>query len=223
GLVPTTTALHEYVARGFPHSVAWASGRLVDKAEEMIGAWTKNDTAQAASRPPKLPVILVAVGNDFIPISASMGAPIADEIDVQMPNDPKQRWFKLKLAAGELRAQVVIFAHEEATAKSLAAQLALYLSSPSRRGFKAHFAYAGADHPFPVLIEAPDSSAMSVDTGAKNLKALAIDLNLICHVPLLSAPQEGEANDGLGVPGTADPAGFPLTREVSAQGQEAAP
>ncbi|MGL4448869.1 MAG: hypothetical protein ACRCYV_02085, partial [Aeromonas sp.] len=46
GLVPTTTALHEYVARGFPHSVAWASGRLVDKAEEMIGAWTKNDTAQ---------------------------------------------------------------------------------------------------------------------------------------------------------------------------------
>ncbi|WMC11744.1 hypothetical protein PU634_05095 [Oceanimonas pelagia] len=220
GLVPTTRPLTEFTARGFAQCVAWAPGRMVDKAEDMLGAWMKNDSAQAPTRPPKLPVILVGVANDYTPIAGNMGTQIADAIDVQLPGDDKCRFFQMRMVAGEVRAQVAIFAHDEPTAKSLAAQFLLFLSSPSRRGFDAVFPYAGVDNAFPVQIEAPDNPAMSIETGTKNLKVLAIDLTLICSIPLFSAPGEGEANDGKGIPGTADPAGFPLVADVDITARE---
>lgn len=222
-LAPTTKPLEEFTARGFAQCVAWAPGRMVDKAEEMLGAWLKNDSAQAPGRLPKLPVILVGVAGDYTPIAGNMGTQVADAIDVQLPGDAKHRFFQMRLVAGELRAQVAIFAHDEPTAKSLAAQLLLFLSSPANRGFDAIFPYAGVDNRLPVLVASPDNPAMAIETGGKNLKALAVDLTLVCSIPLFSAPAEGEPNDGLGVPGTADPAGFPLTEQVTIASKELTP
>jgi hypothetical protein len=44
---------------------------------------------------------------------------------------------------------------------------------------------------------------------------LAIDLTLKAEVPLFDAPKEGEYNDGKGVPGTDDPAGYPVVVQVN--------
>lgn len=219
-VVPTTTGLHEFVGRGFPYCVAWAPTRMVDKAEEMLAAWNKNDTDQAATRPPKLPVVLVAVAKDYTPISRDFGTQIADPIDIFIPGDPKHRYFEMRLIQGEIRAQIAIFAHDEPTAKSLAAQFLLFLDSPSNRGFKAVFPFAGVDNEFPVQIEAPDNPAMNIDTGSKNMTVLAVDLTLKCSVPLFQAPAEGESNDGKGVPGTDDPAGYPLVEVVDTTAKE---
>lgn len=217
-VVPTTEQMKDFVLRGFPYCVAWAPARMVDKADEMLAAWQKNDTQQRASSPPKMPVILVSVANDYTPVGGDFGTQVADPIDVFLPGDDKNRYFEMKLVSGEIRAQVAIFAHEAATAKSIAAQFLLHLSSPSNRGFSATYPFAGVDNKLPVQFDVPDNPAMNIDTGSKNLTVLAIDLTLRCSIPLFSAPKEGEPNDGKGVPGTSDPAGYPLVQEVDQKG-----
>lgn len=220
-VVPTTRPLQEFVGRGFPYCFAWAPARMVDLAGDMLAAWQRNDTDQAATKPPKLPAVLVAMAKDYTPTGRDFTTQIADPVDVMIPGDDKARYFQMKLIAGDVRAQLAIVASDEPTAKSLAAQFLLYLDSPSRRGFLARYPFAGIEHEYPVQIEAPDNPAMSVDTGTKNMTVLAIDLTLKCSVPLFIAPKIGEANDGKGVPGTADPAGFPLVEEVGTKEYEA--
>lgn len=219
-VVPTTTPMREFVARGFPYCVAWAPSRMIDKAEEMLSAWQRNDTQQSDTRPPKMPVVLVAVAKDYAPISGDFGTQISDATEVMIPGDAKGRHFEMRMIAGEVRAQIAVFAQDEPTAKSIAAQFLLYLSSPSNRGFYASFPFAGVDNRFPVQFESRDSPAMNIDTGANNLAVLAIDLTLRCSVPIFNAPAEGESSDGQGVPGTDDPAGYPLVQEVGINDKE---
>lgn len=216
-VVPTTRPLVEFVERGFPYCVAWAPTRMVDTAEEMLSQWQRNDTHEGATRPPKLPVILVAVAKDWVPAGREFTTQVADPVSVTFPHDPKRRLFRMRTAAGDVRAQVVIFASDEPTAKSLAAQFALYLDSPSRRRFPAAYPFAGLEHAFPAQVEAPDNPASSIDTGSQNLTVLAVDLTLKCTVPIFMAPKAGEPNDGKGTPGTDDPAGYPLATEFDSR------
>lgn len=219
-VAPTTKALQEFRRRGFAQCVALAPARMVDQVAAMLSAWQRNDSAQAPTRPPKLPALVVAVAKDYTPISRDFSTQIADPVDIMIPGDDKARYFQTKLVVGELRAQLAIMASDEPTAKSLAAQFLLYLDSPSNRSFSARYPFAGFEHEFPVQIEAPDNPAMSIETEAKNLTLLAIDLTLKVSVPLFLAPAEGEPNDGKGVPGTDDPAGFPLVESVAAAAKE---
>lgn len=215
-LVPTTRDMNEFVARGFPYCFAWAPTRMIDQVNEMLEAWQKNDTDQFTTKPHKLPVIIVATSKDYTPVMHDFGTQISDPIDVQFPEDPKGRYFQMKMIAGDIRAQVVIIASDEPTAKSIAAQLSLYLDSPSRRAFHGLYPFAGIQHAYPVQIEAPDNPASSIDIGSKNMTCLAVDMTLKASVPMFIAPKAGEPNDGKGVPGTDDPAGYPLVQEFSA-------
>ena len=61
---------------------------------------------------------------------------------------------------------------------------------------------------------------MSIQTEAKNLTILAIEIMLKAEIPLFDAPAEGQPNDGKGIPGTADPAGYPLVQEINAESME---
>ncbi|MCO7216868.1 hypothetical protein [Halomonas sp. OfavH-34-E] len=219
-VVPTTKSLQEFVERGFPYCAAWAPARMVDKAEEMLASYQRNDTHQGPTRPPSLPVILVAVSKDWTPTERSFTTQIADPVDITFPEDPKQRYFRVRTVAGEVRAQLAFFASDEPTAKSLAAQFLLYLDSASRRRFLARYPFAGLEHEYPAQVEAPDNPAMNVETGNKNLTVLAVDLVLKVTVPLFMAPKAGEPNDGKGVPGTDDPAGYPLVSEVDPEEKE---
>ncbi len=212
-LVATTPALKEFKKRGFSYGFAFAPSRMVDQASAMLESWQKNDTTGKPTTPAKLPVILVAMAKDYTPTGRDFNYQITDGLEITLPTDAKERYFKVKTIAGDLRIQLAICASDEATAKSLAAQLLLYVDSPVRRGFDAKYTFAKNDVYFPCQIEAPDSPALNVDTGSTNITILAVDFTLHCTVPLYDAPDEGEPNDGKGT-GPDDPSGFPLVNMI---------
>ena len=217
-LVPTTPALKEFKKRGFSYGFVYAPSRLVDQASDMLAAWQKNDTTGKPTTPAKLPVIIIGMAKDYTPTGRDFNYQISDSVEIMLPDDAKERYFEVKTIAGDLRVQLVICTSDEATAKSIAAQLLLYVDSPVRRGFDAVYTFAKNDVRFPCQIEAPDSPASSVDTGSSNVTMLAIDFNLHCTVPLYSAPDENEPNDGKGS-GPDDPSGFPLVQQVNQEDQ----
>lgn len=214
-LVPTTKPMHEFVTRGLDKACVWAPGRMIDQVEEMISAWQRNDTEQGPTKPPKLPVVIVAMAKDYIPTGRDYGRQIAEPLDVIIPDDAKERCFGLRVMSGDFRTQVAICAADEPTAKAIASQFVLFLDASGNRRFFAQYAFAGMDLPFPVQLETPEIPAISVQTGNKNLTVLALDLTLKASIPLFSEPTADQYNDGKGTPGHAvDPAGYPLVIEV---------
>ncbi|SET41421.1 hypothetical protein SAMN05216326_12566 [Nitrosomonas marina] len=217
-IIPTAESLNEYASRGYATSVGWAKDRMVDDAEAMIEAYFKNDTDDAPTQPPKLPVILMAVDKNYTPTGRDYTRQITadDDLWVILPDDVKERAFDVKVMAGDIRAQLAIFSHTSDAARSIAAQFLLYIDSPLRRHFDASYEFAGQTvDGWPVQIETPDIPASDIKVeGVKNMTILAIDITLHASIPLFGAPKEGEPNDGKGIPGTDDPAGHPVVVEV---------
>jgi hypothetical protein len=223
-LVPTTRAMHEYCVRGVAKSIQWAPGRMVDKAEEMLDSWRRNDTDSAPTQPAELPVMVVAIADDYTPTGRDFTRQVSESLSVMLPDDTKERVFGLRTIAADLRAQIVIFAADEPTARSIASQFALFLDVPANRRYTATYPFAGFDHEFPVQIESPDAPAINVPVdGVKNVKILALDITLKAEVPLFDAPKDGDPNDGQGTPGTDDPAGYPVVTELAITPYEATP
>jgi hypothetical protein len=214
-IVPTTKPMQEYVLRGVGKAIAWAPSRMIDAAEEMLASWQRNDTDSADTQPAKLPVIIVAVAKDYTPTGRDYTRQAAESQLVIIPDDVKERAFGLRTIAGDIRAQVVIMAADEPTAKSLASQFCLFLDAMLNRSFTARHAFAGMDMDWPVQIESPETLFMNIQTDVKNVTILAGDLTLKAEIPLFDAPKEGEYNDGKGVPGTNDPAGYPVVVQVN--------
>lgn len=222
-IAPTTRPLQAYIVRGLAKSIVWAPSRLVDSAEEMLEAWQRNDTDGATTRPADMPVMIVGMARDYTPTGRDYARQIADPELVMIPGDAKERAFSLRTVSGDVRAQIAICAQDEPTARSLAAQLLLFLDATPNRRFTARYTFAGHAADWPVQIEAPDSPAMSIGTEAKNLTILAVDLTLKATIPLFRAPAAGQPNDDQGIPGTADPAGYPLVGEAIPTANEAVP
>lgn len=215
-LLPTTKQLNEYKARGLDKSIVWAPSRMVDVVEDMLAAWQKNDTYGADTQPAKMPVIVVAVDENYAPSGRDYTRQISEMPYFTLPGVEKERAFKIRVIAADIRAQVVIMAHEEPTAKSIASQFCLFLDSIENRRFQSLWSFAGeSGMEWPVQIESPEVPAMSIKTDAKNLTILACDVTLKASIPLFYAPGVGEPNDGQGTPGTNDPAGYPVVLEVN--------
>ncbi|MCK9394213.1 MAG: hypothetical protein M0Q44_01315 [Methylobacter sp.] len=214
-LVPTTKAMPEFLARGLPLSMVWATTGMIDKAGEMLAAWQRNDTDNAATHPAKLPVIIVAIARDAIPTGRDFTRQIADSMPAIIPGDVKERNFGLRTIAGDIRAQIVVFAAEEPTARSIAQQFCLYMDTISGRRFYADYTFAGVTEGWPVQVESVDAPFISTPTDVKNVVYMACDLTLKATIPLFDAPKVGDPNnDGQGIPETADPAGYQVVREV---------
>ncbi|MDR1936441.1 MAG: hypothetical protein LBS49_12830 [Candidatus Accumulibacter sp.] len=220
-IVPTTKPLEGFVARPLDKAIAWAPARMIDAAEEMLSLWLRSDLENAPTTPPELPAIIVAMAKDYTPTGRDYTRQVADRQMVMIPEDAKERLFGLRAVAGDVRAQLVVFATDEPSAHSLAAQFLLFLDETENRRFEAIYRFAGLDTAWPVQIESPDAPAMSIQTDAKNLTVLAIDMTLRAEIPLFDAPKEGEPHDGQGTPGTDDPAGYPLVQTVSVESAEA--
>lgn len=221
GIVPTTKAMETYVTRGLAKSIVWAPARMVDSAEDMLSSWQRNDTDGAPSHPAAMPVILVAMSKDYVPAMRDYTKQVAERVLTTIPGDVKDRVFGLRAMAGDIRAQLAIFSNDEQTARSIAGQFLLFLDSVSARRFTASYAFAGQVMQWPVQIESPDSPAMSIQTDAKNLTILAIDITLKVEIPLYDAPAIGQPNDGKGTPGSlTDPAGYPTLQEVRPTSRE---
>jgi hypothetical protein len=215
-LSATTRGLHEFKQRGFARCFAWCPGRMVDADADMLAAWQRNNTDGPVTLPYRLPVVLVAMAKDYVPAARDYTRQMADRRVVQIPDDPKGRLFGLRVLAADIRTQIGIFAQDEPTARSLAAQFCLFIDSPSARTLFARHPFAGLELEWPVQLETSDAPAMSVAVDAKNLTVLAVDLTLKCHVPLFDHPLDDEPNDGLGTPGNPDdPSGYPALSVVT--------
>lgn len=214
-LKPTTKAMREYVDRGLSTSIVFVASRMVDAAEEMLASWRKNDNAGNGKVAPYLPVIFVATAKDYMPAMGDYSNQIGDDQYIVLPCDPKERIFKMREMAGDRRAQLVIVAADEPTARSIAAQFSLFVSRYAGRKFNAYYRFAGFDLPFPVQLETTDVPAMNIATEEKNITMLAIDITLRESIPLFSAPSKNEPNDGKGIMGSeADPCGYAGVNQV---------
>lgn len=207
-LVPTTPAMQRYRARPLGQAILWAPGRMVDAATDMIASYQRNDGDTGATRPYQMPVTLVAMAKDYEAAGRRYTRQITDFTPIILDNDPLQRMFKIRTLSGELRAQLVVAAHDEPTARSIAAQWGLWVDT--HRRFSATFRFAGLDHEYPVQLDTPEVSASVVGSEADNLTIIALNLLLICTVPLFLAPLPGEPNDGRGSDDDPDnPHGYP--------------
>lgn len=220
---PTNNTLREFADRGLSKSIVWAPSRMIDAAEEMLASWQRNDTDNAPTHPAKLPVIIVALAKDYTPTSREFTRQVADKMLVILPDDEKERAFGLRVMSGDIRAQLAIFAHDEATARSLAAQFLLFIDATENRRFTSQYEFAGQVLEWPVQLESPDAPAMSIATEAKNLTILALDVVLKAQIPLFDAPKAGQPNDGKGTPNTDDPAGYPLVETIDITSNEGSP
>lgn len=221
-LIADTPAMQEFAAREYKRVVMWAPDRMIDQATEMLASWRKNDTSQSARPNSALPVMLIAMTKDFVPAPVEFGPGTSFAQDVQIPSDPQNRAFKLRRVTAEIRAQIVIAAAEDVTARSIAMQLHLFVSDPARRYFSATHDLAGLKEDWPVQIENTEVMAVTVPTDVKNLTVLAVDLSLYASVPFLSAPKSTQPNDGKGSGSNQDqpfapgynPSGFPVVIEA---------
>jgi hypothetical protein len=221
GLVATTRPMQEFVNRGLSKSIAFAPARMVDSAEDMLRAWLKADK-DAQTSPPLLPAIIVALAKDYTPTGRDFTRQVADRMMVTLPGDEKERIFGLRAIAGDVRAQIVIFASDEPSARSIASQFLLYIDETMHRRFYARWRFAGIESAWPVQLETPDVPATSIASEAKNLTILALDVTLKAEIPLYDAPAAGEPNDGKGTPGDADdPAGYPGMESIHLESSEA--
>lgn len=217
-IVATTKPLIAYKKRPLSKGVAWCSGRMIDAAEDMLASWRKNDTNSAPTKPAELPVILVAMAKDYIPTAREYTRQVAERQLVTIPEDPKERMFGLRYLSADIRAQVAVFAADEPTARSLAAQFCLFIDAMPNRTFSAFHRFAGLDLPWAVQLETSDAPAMTVATDAKNLTIVAVDLTLRTAIPIFDWPADAEPNDGKGTDGNPDdPHGYLLVDIVNTQ------
>ena len=211
-LQPTTRPMVEYVQRPLEHAIAWCPGRMVDYAEYMLAEWQKNNTDSAITQGfGRLPVVLVAMAKDY---SLVDGMPVLDPEYVTLPGDEKRRIFMLQAITGTIRVQVAIFAEDEPTARSIAAQFLRYVKTRNNRDIAANFCFAGMRQAWGMSVMADMATANSVPVEAKNLTILTVDLSLQITIPRYTAPGVGEPNDGKGIPGTDDPAGYPVVLDT---------
>lgn len=213
-LTPTTKAMKSFAERGISKSVVWAPDRMIDQVQDMLAAWRKNDNDGGPGSSAYLPVMIVATGKDYSPVLGDFSRQVPEPEWLTLPGDPFNRIFKLRQMQGERRAQIVICAAEDETARSMAAQFTLFIAAVVNRRFNATYRFAGIDHQWPVMLETTDVPAMNIDSGQKNLTILAIDLTLKETIPLFSAPKEGEEHDGKGDGSADNPHGYRVVGQV---------
>lgn len=204
GAMSDTPGMRAWTARELSKAAAFVPGRMVDAAEDMLEAWRKNDTSQAARPRPFLPMVLVAMSKDFMPVPAEVGQNRGDAVSVMIPSDPKSRLFKMRTVQAQIRAQLLFAAADEPTARSMAIQFHAFVTSMENRRFGSVFKLAGLDEKWPVQVETPDLLMPSVATEQKNLTMLLADMTLYATVPMLIAPRLAEPNDGKGDGGNQD-------------------
>lgn len=214
GLYPTTNAMTEFVGRGHEKCMMWAPGRMVDAAEEMLASYRRNQNGEAGANS-LFPIVMIAFAKDYVPTGADWGGRQVSRKLVALDDADGASVYGYRQAMGDFRAQVVIAAAEEATAKSLSAQFCLFAGDIARRRFYAQYKFGEYDIPMPVMIENPDLMFMEVKTDIKNMTLLAADIDLKITVPFFDAPSGEEPDDGSGH----EPNGYPVVQVVVTHGE----
>lgn len=213
GLYPDTPAMQEFVARGIERAIVWAPDRMVDAAEEMLASYRKNANATQGANS-LFPVIIVGMAKDYAPTTGDWGARQVGRRLVHLVEptdaDPSPSVYGYRQAMGDVRTQVVIFAAESATARSIAAQFALFVGERHNRRFYCRHTWGQYRFDMPCMLETPDLMFANVQTDQPNITVLAGDLDLKATFPYLDAPKPGEPNDG----SAHNPPGYPVLAGV---------
>jgi hypothetical protein len=214
-LVPTTKAMTEFVGREFKKAFYWGPGHQFDSPEDMLSKVREMDNSGAPGTSAQLPAVVVTMARDMQPPMDWL-QPVGDPVYVVLPTDTKQRVFKLRQIEMECPVQVVFFADNEPTARSLALQFGLWCNSKANRRFPVGFKFAGQTLDYRAMLETPDILIDHVPSAQTDLVILTANLNLRISVPLLKAPLDSEPNDGRGTAGDQnDPNGFPVVTGVT--------
>ena len=200
GFQPDTEANAEWKTREAP-AIAWCPGRMVDSAQEMLGAWSRNSNDSKAPTSTFLPVVLVAVAQDYTETPSEDGRPITDKIPFSFPDDPDQRSFRLRLMRVDLRAQVVVIATETPSAQSIMGQL--FMHALEAKSFPCSYSFAGHTADYPCRILPTDRMAIPTPLG-EQVCVLAVDITLRASIPLFY----GDGTE-------TEPEGFPVTDRKS--------
>ena len=203
-----TVSMQEFKARPFAEAAKWVPSRLADNVAEMIRIWRLNDSGTPSPRP-KLPIMLACAGADVMPTDMGSASLASDETWGMIPEDPKERIFRLQVAQLDVRVQVAILAQDKNTARSIAIQLNAWASQRRNRRYMAEFRLAGIPQEWPQVISEPDIMAIKMPTDASNMTVLAADFNIRAHIPILRYPEHGsEEADGKGAGTPDDPDGY---------------
>ncbi|WP_085618864.1 MULTISPECIES: hypothetical protein [unclassified Pseudomonas] len=210
GLYADTPALKEFKARPPAQAMQWAPSRMIDQAEAMLAQYRKNENGPKAATS-KLPIVILATDDDFLGTGPDWGGQHTGFKRIQILDGGS--WYDHRQDMHDRRIQVVIFASDPDTAKSMAAQLSAYMQEPQHRYFDAMYQFGQYKVPSPMQLETKRIDWMRVNHDLKNIKILAGDVALKCIVPVFRAPGEGEQNDG----SDNIPPGYPVVRKVHAQ------
>lgn len=210
GLYPDTLSMQEFVGRGVGKSILWVPGRMVDQAEEMLEMYRKAALGAAGANA-LLPVVLVAMSKDYTPVPSEFGHQVGDRQMVALVDDPNASVYGYRQAMVEVRTQLVAFASDDKTAKSLAMQLDLFIGAIANRRFTATHSWGQYSLAMPTMVETPEVNWQAVANDQKNLTMLAGDVTLRTVLPFLDAPKPGEPNDGT----SNNPPGYPVIVEVT--------
>lgn len=212
GIFPSTAALEAYITRGIQRSIVWAPGRMIDAATDMLSSYQKNDNSPTAGAGALFPIVILAMAKDYTPTGGDWGGRQVGRRLVRLSDEEGSSIYGYRQAMGDVRAQVVIIAAEEASARSLAAQFCLFVGEIPNRRFTAPYKWGQYTLDMPVMLETPDTIFQSIPDDQKNITILAADLTLKATIPYLDAPKPNELNDGT----DNNPPGYPHVIEVEA-------
>lgn len=199
-IAPTTPALKEFITRSPAHAVAMVPGRMVDAAQDMLTLWGRNEPSAGPSKPPKLPVVLVAVARDVTPTGQNRTKGISDPVHIILPGDAKERVFELRTMPRDYRVQLVLVAQDSDSAESLAMQFDNWIFSRSNQVFDVGWEFAGHQVNWPAQFDGSDLMFSTIPTGVKSLTMIAVDVTICATQPIYRAVGDGEvfksAEDG---------------------------
>lgn len=201
--VPDTAQAAEWAARGSIKAMALVPGRMIDKAEEMVSAWRRQDNNDGApSTSAFIPAVLLAMAHDYEQAPVEAGRNVQDWTSFIFPNDPGERVFQARTTASVIRAQVAVIASEPDTAHSILSQLCEYARSTSR--FKTTYTFAGLTSQWPAMVEQSERQSIPTEVNDR-IVVLTLDLRVKATLPMFRAPGAGDA---------ADP-GYPVVGELT--------
>lgn len=204
---PDTPAFVEWAGRATHEAMAFAPARMVDAVEDMLSSWARNDNSGAPGTSAYRPVVFVAVASDYTEPPGEAGRPLTDRLPFSFAADTLGRSFRIRTLSADLRAQVVVVAHEATTASSMMAQLCLW--AVERQRFKSNYPFAGFTTEWPVIVLQADRLAIPTPLG-EQVCVLSLDLTLRATMPMFYGPRDSDATDGN------DPPGFAVVGQVDA-------
>lgn len=218
-LIPTTMQMREYCRRPLDKAVKFVPSRMIDAAEEMFSKYLRaKQDDEGVTHPHDLPIMFLATARDITPTGRDYTRQIADGEWYQFPDDERNRLFRVRTIATDVRAQIVVIAEQPETVKSIIAQLILWLDRTENRRFFSTYSFGDCSSEWPIQIDSPEAFAsQTVITDTKNLVCLGVDLTLKCMIPLFEAPKdEEEADNESGIAGDIyEPAGYRRVREAN--------